>query len=545
MTETIRAAAPPSDGALPAVVARLAGLQGWKRLAAAGAAGGLATLALPPAHVLPLLWIAFPALLWLLRGSDGTRRPSWTAFWTGWWFGFVHFTLGLYWISVALWVDIGRFWWAVPLAVGGLPALLSVFVGAAAAAHTWARRRLRLTGAAEALTFAVLWTLAEWLRGHLFTGFPWNLIGYGWTAVQPVLQTTALVGIYGLGLLTVAVAALPVVLAQGGGAYHRWRGVRVIGAGLAVLAGVAVAGAVRMQGTEGLTVPGVQLRIVQAHIPQSLKWQPEVRAQNLQRHIDLSLSPGWTHVTHIVWPETAVPYFPERAPWVLGLLAEVAPENGFLLTGVPRLDMDAGRPVVTNSLIAVDPAGRIAASYDKFHLVPFGEYLPFRRFLPQSLSAIASVGLDTMAGPGPRTVGLPGLPPFAPQICYEAIFPGNVAPDPTAGEVRPGWLLNATNDAWYGNTAGPHQHFAIAQVRAVEEGLPLVRAANTGISGVVDAYGRVTASLPLGETGVLDAPLPVASEMPTPYARFGDMLLVMLLFGVAALTLVIARRSRA
>lgn len=537
MTETIRATAPPAGGAVSAFAARVAALSGRRRLGAAGLAGGLATLALPPAHVLPLLWVAFPVLLWLLRGVEGEQRPLRAAFWTGWVFGFVHFTLGLYWISVALWVDIARFWWAVPLAVGGLPALLSAFVGGAALAQVWLRRRFGLDGAAAVLAFAVLWTLSEWLRGHLFTGFPWNLIGYSWTPVLPVLQSVAVVGVYGLSLLTVAVAALPAALAD-----DARRAGRAVLAGLLVLALVGAAGGLRLSGTAGLTADGVVVRVVQPHIPQSLKWQAEVRQRNLQRHIDLSLQPGWDRVTHIVWPETAVPYFPERHAWVPEVLGRVAPAGGYLLTGIPRLGERDRQVVVANSLIAVGPDGRIAASYDKFHLVPFGEYLPLRRFLPRGMSAIAAVGLDTMPGPGPRTIALPGAPPFAPQICYEAIFPGNVVPDPAEGEPRPGWLLNVTNDAWYGNTAGPHQHFAISRVRAVEEGLPMVRAANTGVSGVVDAYGRVVAKLPLGESGVIDAALPRAPETPTPYARFGDILLVIALFGVTAMVGFLARR---
>lgn len=526
-------AAPSPGGAVGAFAAWLAALTGVRRAVAAALFGALATLALPPAHAVPLLWVVVPALLWLLRGARAGSRPLRAAFWTGWWFAFGHFTVGLYWISVSLWVDIARFWWALPLSVAALPALLSAIVGAAAALHAWACRRFGLRGLGEALAFAVLWTVAEWVRGHLFTGFPWNLIGYAWTPVLPVLQTVAVVGIYGLGLITVAVAALPTALADGSGR-RAPLGATVAGLGLIALLGGL--GAWRMQGTAGLETPGMLMRVVQPNIPQTLKWQAEIRARNLQTHIDLSQSAGWERVTHIVWPETAVPYFPERDAWVAEVLGRVAPSGGYLLTGIPRLSYRDGEPLVSNSLIAVDDAGRIRAGYDKSHLVPFGEYLPFRSLLPKGFTAVAAVGLDTRPGDGPTVVALPGLPPFAPQICYESIFPGAVAPHPAEGAVRAAWLLNITNDAWYGNTAGPHQHFAIARVRAVEEGAPLVRSANTGISGVVDAYGRVVASLPLGVSGVLDVPLPLPTAAPPPYARYGDWgLLLLLSFVIAGL----------
>ena len=215
-----------------------------------------------------------------------------------------------------------------------------------------------------------------------------------------------------------------------------------------------------------------------------------------------------------------------------------------MITGAPRRTRSAGRTIaVWNSLHALSPAGAIAASYDKHHLVPFGEYMPLRGIV--NLRALAAAGtVDTSPGPGPRTLSLPGVPPFSPLICYEAIFPGEVVADGAHPNERPQWLLNITNDAWFGHTAGPYQHFQAARLRAVEEGMPLVRAANTGISAVVDSYGRVVGRLGLGEVGVLDVPLPPALKGPTPMAQLGGWILVILLLVASAVTLAIGVRHR-
>ncbi|WP_158047698.1 apolipoprotein N-acyltransferase [Skermanella pratensis] len=512
-------------GGLP-VAARLSALAGWRRCLAAAAFGGLATLALPPAFAVPVLLLAFPGLLWLLDGA-ATRR---SAFFTGWWFGFGHFLLGLYWISFALLTDIARFWWMMPFAAAGLPALLAVFVGLATLALHVLSRRFRLGGLSRVLAFAMLWTMAEYLRGHVLTGFPWNLIGYSWVGFLPVLQSVAVIGTYGLGLLTVAVAATPALF--GDPAESRRRAAGSVAVGLLLVAAIGVAGWVRLSQGDGSTVPGVVVRIVQPNIAQTLKWNPAERARNFERLLEMTAeSPagGGPAPTHVVWPETAVPFFLERDAAARQAIGSVTPPGGSVITGAPRVRTEPdGTNRFWNSLHAVDGSGAVVASYDKFHLVPFGEYMPLRGVLP--VASIAAGTTDFSAGTGPKTLDVGGLPPFSPLVCYEVIFPAAVK-DP---ERRPEWLLNVTNDAWYGISAGPHQHFAIAQARAVEEGLPMVRAANTGISGVVDGYGRISAYLELGSRGVVDATLPKSLDN-TPYGRIGDWILVVLLmsFGIS------------
>ncbi len=514
---------PPIPTRLGRVRVRLASLTGWRRLAAAAALGGLATLALPPVDALPVLLVAFPGLLWLLDGASTGRK----AFAIGWFFGFGHHLLGLYWVSAALFTDIERFWWALPLSAAGLPILLAMFSGLAA----WLFHALRARGFGGGLTkpllFAGCWMLLEWLRGHVFTGFPWNLAGYGWVGVPAILQGAALFGIYGLTLLTVLVAALPAALTDPATTPRRARA--ALAAGLGLFAALGAWGAWRLADASDDVVPGVRLRLVQAAIDQRLKWAPGEREKNVQQHLDLSAEPAAepaAAVTHIIWAETAVPFLIERDARIRQVLAAVTPPGGLLITGAPRGAVDAdGEQRYYNSLVAVDGSGALAGAFDKFHLVPFGEYMPFRRWLP--VGAIAGNGAEFSAGPGPTTLRLKGLPPVSPLICYEGIFPGAVV-DPND---RPQWLLNLTNDAWYGRTAGPHQHFAINQVRAVEEGLPLVRVANTGISGLVDAYGRVRVSLGLGERGFLDTTLPKAPAGTTLYARAGDMIFGLALLG--------------
>jgi apolipoprotein N-acyltransferase len=511
----------PVTGRLGRFAGRLAALTGWRRFAASAALGGLASLALPPAYAVPVLLAAFPGLLWLLDGAT-TRR---TAFFLGWWFGFGHFLFGLYWVSFALLTDIGRFWWMMPFAAAGLPALLSLFTGLV----TLALHRLQLRGLARVLAFAVLWGLAEWLRGHLFTGFPWNLIGYSWVGWLPVLQSTAVVGIYGLSLLTTAVAATPSLLTDPAETPRRAWGTLLAGLGLFAVLGAA--GSVRLAGANDAMVPGVGLRVVQPNIAQTLKWVPAERERNFDNLLELSAGPASRPITHVIWPETAAPFFLSSDARHRQMIGAVTPSGGLTITGAPRLTPadDGGQGRIFNSLYAIDGSGAVVATYDKFHLVPFGEYMPLRGVLP--VAAIAAGAVDFSAGPGPASLDLPGLPPVSPLICYEVIFPAAVK-DP--GQ-RPDWLLNLTNDAWYGISAGPHQHFAIARVRAVEEGLPLVRAANTGISGVVDAYGRIVGQLALGVRGVVDAPLP-ASLLATPYGRFGDTIFVVMLISFALTT---------
>ncbi|MFQ5958256.1 MAG: apolipoprotein N-acyltransferase [Alphaproteobacteria bacterium] len=484
---------------------------GWRRIVAAALLGATATAALPPLHLLPLFVVAFTGLVWLIDASRSYRA----AFAIGWWFGFGHFVTGIYWFAHALMTEPERFAWLVAPAVLGISAALAVFPALAVAAA-----RLCPPGGARALGLALAWVAAEWLRGRAFTGFPWNLTGYGWTASDAMIQLAALTGIYGLSFVTVLAAALPATLAGRPAGVKGWKPTAVA---VALLAAVWLGGALRLAEAGGAVVDDVRLRLVQPNVSQPHKWRADLREALFARHLELTVSEGIEDVTHVIWPETAIPYFIAKDPARRRVIAAVTPRGGALISGALRTTAQpTSPPRIWNSVHAFDAAGEIVGTYDKFHLVPFGEYVPFRRVL--SMAKITYGAVDFSAGPGPRTIEIPGLPPVGPLICYEIIFPHQVV----ARSERPEWLLNVTNDAWFGVSSGPYQHFASARVRAVEQGLPVVRAANTGISGVIDAYGRVRARLGLGRQGVVDSTLPAALDDLTPYARWGDLTLLVL-----------------
>ena len=512
------------DGAWRKAAAAVARPSGWRRYAIALALGAAAALALPPLHAVPVLAVAFTGLVWQLDGVR-TRRA---AFALGWWFGFGHFVAGIYWIAFALLTDAAKFGWMIPFAVGGSSAYLALYPGVAVLVTQVVCRR----GPGRVLVLAAAWTAGEWARGVVLTGFPWNPMGNVWTEWVPMIQLAAVTGVFGVSLVTVAAAAAPAALADRG--RRRWVPMAV--AAVALLASWA-GGSVRLAAARTDVVPGVMLRLVQPNIAQTHKWRADLRQAQFAKLLKMSAPQAGTAPRLVIWSETAVPFFVAREPSVRRLMAELVPPDGYLITGAPRTTATRERPFrIWNSLHALDASGRVVASYDKFQLVPFGEYVPLRSIL--SFAKLTVGDTDFSAGPGPQTVSLPGLPPFSPRICYEAIFPGRVV-DP---DRRPAWLLNVTNDAWFGISSGPYQHFASARMRAVEEGLPLVRVANTGISAIVDSYGRVTRRLDLGLQGVIDGPLPIALAEATWFARWRQIPAALSILGVLFVGLALGRR---
>ena len=503
----------PADD-LSGLAARLGGLTRWRRRFVAILAGAVAALALPPMHALPLLIPGFCVLVWMLAAQPSRRA----AFMLGFWFGFGHHVAGLYWLAWPMTLDLARFGWMIPFAVFGLSALLALFTGASTlAAHVAGGRGLR-----QIVYLAVAWAGFEWLRGFVLTGFPWNLIATGWVFFDLPVQAASVIGPYGLSLVTILIVALPAVW------WIRRPGRRAASvASLALLLALIAFGWARLPGGDAPVLREVRLRIVQGHVPQALKWARSARERFFNLYVELSRQPGFDRVTHVIWPETAIHYRFETGVRSLAIdgsrlrrIRRAVPANGSLIAGMVR---DDGQRA-WNSVQAVDATGKVIATYDKHHLVPFGEYVPLRGVLKSlGVERIAHGRFDFTPGPGPRTVTIPGAPGFSPLICYEAIFPHE-----TVGAKRPGWLLNVTNDAWFGTTSGPYQHLAAARLRAVEQGLPLVRAANTGISVVTDPYGRVVVRLGLGERGIIDSQLPAALPQPPLYARFGDWVLLAL-----------------
>ncbi|MBN9006121.1 MAG: apolipoprotein N-acyltransferase [Rhizobiales bacterium] len=496
---------------------------GWKRALIALLAGAASSLAMAPFNAWPVLFVTFPIAIWLIDGAGAGRLggvPA--AALTGWLFGFGYFVPGLYWIGNAFLVDAQTFAWLMPFAVIGLPAYLALFTafGFALARVIWTKDASRILALAAALT------LAEWLRGHILTGFPWNAFGYALTEPLALAQTASLIGLWGLTFLSVAIFASPATLIDGRNRNRRpWL---APAAALGLLIAMGVYGVVRLSLHPTEFVDKVKLRIMQPNLQQDVKFNYSAKAAVMQKYLSLSdrstgpQSTGVRDATILIWPESAFPFFLAREADAMAQIADLLPKGTILITGSVRApDLPPGTRITRayNSIYVIDHDGSILSIYDKLHLVPFGEFLPFQSLMEK----LGFVQLTKVQGgfiPGTRrkTIALPNAPRVLPLICYEAIFPGDIE---TRGD-RPGWIVNLTNDGWFGISTGPHQHLQQARLRAIEEGLPLVRAANTGISVVVDSVGRIVAQLDLGLEGVLDSRLPSAIP-PTPYARAGDI----------------------
>ena len=489
----------------------LQSVRGFRRIAIAAGFGAAGALAFEPIRLFPLLLLSYAALVLLLDGAHAGPRRMRDAALTGWGFGFGFFFVAHYWIGYAFLVDAETHAWLMPFAMVLLPAGLALYFAAAAALCMTAWR----PGASRVFLFALVFTIAEWLRGHLLTGFPWNLPGYGWSASTAVLQSASVIGVYGLSLLTLLFGASLALV------YER---AKIVPAALAALfLAIFAAGEIRLANATDATVAGVRLRIVQPSTPQPEKYAPENRLRNWRRLIDLSSSPAAQQPTHIIWPEAAPPVLLEGNPEVQTDIAALTGDSRVLMTGQVRIAQENGTRNSYNSFAIFGAQGALLGTYDKFHLVPFGEYVPVGPIL--RTLGITEIAADTgfSSGPGPRTMMVPGAPPVGPLICYEIIFPGEVTASP-----RPGWLVNLTDDSWFGPDTGPMQHLLIARVRAIEEGLPIVRAANSGISAVIDAHGRIRARLTLGLRDALDSDLPVALST-TLFVRYGNVMLLTLL----------------
>lgn len=492
----------------------------WMRRLSLVILGAIASLAFAPVNALPCFAIGMVGLIW--AAETAARRRD--AFAIGWWWGFGHFLGGTFWIANSFLIDPLQFGWMVPPVIAGLSAYLAIFP-ALAIVLAW---RPAAPPLARILILAAAWPFAEWLRGHLMTGFPWNLAAYVWSVSDPMSQSAAIWGSWGLSLTTMLLAGLLSLAGRGSARDNLRAGI----AFLALLLGLYGFGAWRLSSGDAANT-GVTLRLIQGNISQVEKLTGAHRDQHVAQHLRLSVTtPGLERVNAVIWPETAATFFLDRLPDWRQYVAAAAPPGGYLITGDLRGDPPQGDPErYWNSLAVLEPTGRIVASADKFHLVPLGEYVPMRNVLGGIVGKLTAGAGDFSAGPGPVTVRVPGLPPFSPLICYEVIFPGAVLD----AKDRPEWLLNVTNDGWFGNSPGPYQHLVSARFRAVEEGLPLARAANTGISAMIDPYGRVVASLPLGKEGVLDTALPQALHL-TLFARFG----VAIPIGLAVLLLITA-----
>jgi apolipoprotein N-acyltransferase len=517
------------------------GVSGSRRAGIAIAAGAFSAASQAPLNFWPILFVTFPLMVWLIDGAPAQRwRGAWVCAVTGWCFGFGYFIACFYWVGHAFLVDADTFGWLLPVAVIGGPAYIALYtaIGFAGARLLWRRGALRI------LAFAIALTVAEWLRGHALTGFPWNAFGYALTWPLELAQTASVIGIWGLTFIVIAVFASPATLTDKHSETARpWL---PMVCALVVLLAMFLFGLERLLRTPTRMVDGVELRIMQPNLQQDAKFNYSAKAQVMEQYITLSSRKGnrprgLDEVTHLIWPESAFPFYLNTEPDALAQIASLLPEGTVLITGADRTGAPPPGAASTDartSIYVIDHQGAMLALYDKVHLVPFGEYLPFQRLLERlGLSQLTKVTGGLIAGERRRPMVTPRAPPALPLLCYEVIFPNELA----ISEARPGWLLNLTNDGWFGISSGPHQHFAQARLRAVEQGLPLVRAANTGISAVIDPLGRVVRILPLGTEGLLDGPLPQRIS-PTIYSRFGDLPAAFLV--AIALILVLGDRIR-
>ena len=504
------------------------GRRRWAGLLLAATGGAAAALAHPPFGVWPGVF-GFGLILHALDEAP-SRTPLRSAFLRGWAAGFGYLLVGTWWITEAFFVDAAAHAWQAPFALMFTAGGIGVFWGGAGLAYRLiapknvAGRGVSERGAGRIgvriLTFAAVLTVFEWLRGHVLTGFPWDLPGEAWRAGSAPSQAAAWVGAYGLTFITIAIGAASAVLLASDGRTAR---LRVMATAIAALAALWALGAWRLSQADAGVTP-LRLRIVQSDLGESAA--DADLGLRLRRFLDLTALPSAHPADVVIWPEGAIPdaFSDYLAPgtWTEKAQLAVLRPGQTLLVGGYRIAGPRDHLQYFNTLLALrrTASGLVSeARYDKYRLVPFGEFLPLRPlFARLGITSLVQAGQDFTPGPPPAPIAVPGLPRLQPLICYEALFPGFTSDK--GG--RPRWIVNISDDAWFGRTTGPLQHLNLASYRAIEEGLPIVRSTPTGVSAVIDAYGRIRASLGLSRAGVIDARLPVAIATP-PYSRLHDL----------------------
>ena len=509
---------------------RIARLRSWRALLLSFSAGAASVFAFAPFHFVPILLVSLPILAWQLDGVNSSETAHWRiqakrAAAISWAFAAGFHGVGIHWIGHAFLVDTQRHAFLLPLPALFVLLVLPLF---SVAACTLARLCLWHGNFGRIAALAALLTLADWIRGHIFTGFPWNLWGNALGGALPWAQSASVLGVYGLCLAVLLTALIPAMLLRGDDAPSR-PGLRLWAAPmlLLLLAGVAwLWGAQRMQVQEEAT-ESPAIRLVQPNFDQREKQRRDRRNEMADILLRLSFFPDEENRSApdlIIWPEVALLAHLEEETVLRAHIAALMPTGARLLTGSLRREMQGGIWQRYNSLLVFNSRDELEAVYDKRHLVPFGEYIPYRqridtiaRALGMGLEIRALAALGFTAGTKTRLLSLGELPDVGALICYEVIFSGSILPE----EGRPQWLVNISNDAWFGNSIGPWQHLDQARLRAIEEGLPLLRATNTGISAVIDSRGRITAMLAPNRRGILDVRLPPPAP-PTLFSRWGD-----------------------
>lgn len=486
----------------------------------AACAGAFMALAFAPINFPLALIISFPVFYFLLEKSE-TKKKS---FWIGFSFGFGHFLAGIYWISISLLVDEDQFGWLIPLALTIIPGILATYIGLFSISYKFLINRFGINETCgRIILFALVWLIFEILRSNLLSGFPWNLIGYAWLFDVHFAQLASVFGIYGLSLLAVLTALFPVSIFQ----KKITRTDKIYIAAVAIFLCINLVFAnFYIDDSKIITDSKSKLRLVQANIKQEIKWDEEQKYKDFFRQIELSDAKNSKDVKAIIWSETSVPYIIDDNPMLLMKLARAVPENGLLITGGLRLEQKK----VWNSIFAINENG-VSQHYDKHHLVPFGEFVPLHKFLSflfldSVVDQITGGGSGFSSGEGPKTLITDSFS-FSPLVCYESIF----SSEAVNTDHYPDLLLNLTNDAWFGNSSGPYQHFNMARMRAIEYGTPLIRVANTGISALVDPFGRVIKRINLNQQGAIDVKL-MKNSSRTIYGNYRFLPLILLILAL-------------
>jgi apolipoprotein N-acyltransferase len=490
----------------------------WRKRVVLACLGVALALGQAPFDLSLIYFVILPFLGWIMRNVPNAK----IGFGVGWWTAFGYFALTLVWIVEPFLVEPQITGWMAPFALGFMAAGLALFWATAFALAV----KIMPAGAGRVVVLALTWALFEYLRANIFTGFPWGHLSYGLINL-PIAQLAAFVGIHGMGLIVLLICFLPAIFAP-----RIWDGAFWATLAFFILSGI---GQWWMHGPVAMNPSETLVRVAQPNAAQHLKWRRDMAGVFYGRLLGYTSAQTADRPDVVIWPETAIPYVYRDSLPVLQEIATASGPKTSVIAGIVRTVGDRPR----NTMLFLDPAGGPSALYDKQHLVPFGEYMPFAALIERiGLSGLTGLAGRFVSGEGSRVISGQNLPNFLALICYEAIFPQYARNT----ENRPEWIVHITNDAWFGEFSGPHQHLAQAQMRAIEQGLPLVRSANTGISAMIDPHGRIVQQLDLGTAGYFDVYLPAASP-PTVYARFGEWVwlisALMLLFG----TIIHASRS--
>lgn len=510
------------------------------KYAVALVAGAFCNLAFAPFHIFVAAIFSIAVFYFLLENLS-TKK---SIFYLGWFYGFGYFLAGVYWISISLLVDAGSFAWLIPFAVSLIPATLGLYFAALALSYKFFLKRFKLEKTAEKIIiFAILWVVFEIARAFLFTGFPWNLIGYVWMFNDHFTQLANIFGVWGLSFFAVVFALFPAFLFQFDGkkfSLIKSKTNNKFAAALFLIPLISAAyGHVSLQ--ENIVNKNVKLLLVQGNIKQEMKWNPVEKFNNFTKHIDLTNQQNLSDIKGVIWSETAIPYAANQSDDLSLSLARAIPQDGVLISGALKIDLaDDQIKDVWNSVFAFSKSGDravIEGSYNKHHLVPFGEYIPWQKYLP-FISKITDGAVGFSEGEGPQTIKTKYFS-FSPLLCYEVIFPDKIIDKKN----RPDLLINVTNDAWFGNSSGPYQHFDMAKMRAVEYGISLARVANTGITAFVDPFGRVIKKIDLNEEGIIDVNL-IESVRPTIYSKYGFCPLILLIAALVVILLILYQKNK-